>query len=273
MPLNEEDGLQKRKNIVGKLINFRGLVYSPVEENGVIFLFSKLTKDLNLYIETIRKGFPDCIAKRYIGNSQWEEVNIEFEFKSSDFSRHGHLNKMKTGAKCDVIVCWDHDWTDCPREIEIIELKSEYKKYPNEEMEEPDKATKQSKCELEDLFKGYIESKRLFGKFHNLISDLDSKVWRKVTGSGITYYCPERVFSYVTIQKQGIKIDIYSGGKRIEGVETISEEGKYAQKWGRYYVKNDDDLKKVEAITKRSLDLIRMAIKNNENTGWYSEIE
>lgn len=73
-----------RKNIVGKLINFRGLVYAPVEENGVIFLFSKLTNDLNLYIETIRKGFPDCIAKRYVGNRQWEEVNIEFEHKAKE---------------------------------------------------------------------------------------------------------------------------------------------------------------------------------------------
>lgn len=54
----------KRRNIVGKLVDFRGLVYAPVNENGVIFLFSKITKDLNLYIETIRTGFPDCIGVR-----------------------------------------------------------------------------------------------------------------------------------------------------------------------------------------------------------------
>lgn len=51
-----------RKNIVDKLINFRGLAYAPVEENGSIFLFSKITNDLRLYVETIRKGFSDCIA-------------------------------------------------------------------------------------------------------------------------------------------------------------------------------------------------------------------
>lgn len=106
----------KRRNIVGKLIDFRGLVYAPVEENGVIFLFSKITADLNMHIETIRKGFPDCIAKKYIGKSKWEEINIEFEFKSSDFKRHGHIESMKKGAKCDMIVCWEHDWPNVLRE-------------------------------------------------------------------------------------------------------------------------------------------------------------
>src|ERR1022692_4881918 len=35
------------RNVVGKLINFRGLVYAPVNENGVIFLFGKVAADLN----------------------------------------------------------------------------------------------------------------------------------------------------------------------------------------------------------------------------------
>jgi hypothetical protein len=36
------------KNVVGDLINFRGLVYSPTNENGVIFLFGRVTEDLNM---------------------------------------------------------------------------------------------------------------------------------------------------------------------------------------------------------------------------------
>lgn len=55
------------KSIVGDLINFRGLVYSPMNENGVIFLFGKIAHDLNMYVEEIKSGFPDCIARRFIG--------------------------------------------------------------------------------------------------------------------------------------------------------------------------------------------------------------
>src|SRR6266436_4073336 len=76
----------RHRNVVGKLINFRGLVYAPVNENGVIFLFGKVAADLNMYVETIRPGYPDCVAKRYIGKGKWEELRVEFEFRSSDFT-------------------------------------------------------------------------------------------------------------------------------------------------------------------------------------------
>jgi len=96
----------KEKSIVGDLINFRGLVYSPTNENGVIFLFGKVTEDINMYIEEIKSGFPDCIGRRFAGKG-WERVSIEFEYKSSHFLQHGHDSN-----KCDVIVCWEHDWPE-----------------------------------------------------------------------------------------------------------------------------------------------------------------
>ena len=265
----------KRKNIVGKLINFRGLVYAPVEENGVIFLFSKLTKDLNLYIETIRKGFPDCIAKRYIGKGQWEEVLIEFEFKSSDFVRHKHLESMKKGTQCDMIVCWEHDWKDCPKNVEVIELKTEYLNHIEEEdteIEEPDKITQVSEITLEDLYKNYTKSKALYEKLHSSVIKIDSDIWRKVAKSGLFYYCPERVFFNVQIQKQGLRIRLFTSGKDIEGVETISEDGSYAQKWGQFSIKKDSEIKTAINCIRKSMDLIRQAIKRNENTGWYAEV-
>jgi len=46
-------------------------------------------------------------------------VNIEFEFESGNFREHGYpLNA------CDVIVCWRHNWEECPKNIEIVELSS-----------------------------------------------------------------------------------------------------------------------------------------------------
>jgi predicted transport protein len=263
----------KRKNIVGKLINFRGLVYSPVEENGVIFLFSKLASDLNLYIETIRKGFPDCIAKRYVGKSQWEEVNIEFEFRSSHFKSHNHLQSMQKGAKCDMIVCWEHDWKDCPKEIEVLELKSEYLNYENYLVEEPDKESTIKQIEQDTLFKNYDNTKRLYKKFHDITRSIDKQIWAKTAKRGIFYYCPERVFFKVSIQKQGLKITLFTSGKNIKDVDVISEEGKYAQKWGTYYIFSDKDIPQSKAILKISLKRIREAMRKNENTGWYAEVD
>ena len=102
-------------SIVGDLINFRGMVYAPVNEQGVVFLFGKVMEDLNMYVEEIKSGFPDCIARRFVGTG-WKRVRVEFEFRSKNFHDHGH----DPGA-CDVIVCWTHDWADCP--LEVIELR------------------------------------------------------------------------------------------------------------------------------------------------------
>jgi hypothetical protein len=51
-------------------------------------------------------------------------VLIEFEYQSSNFHDHGH-----SPEDCDLIVCWIHDWEDCP--IEVLELMSQVKYLPN----------------------------------------------------------------------------------------------------------------------------------------------
>jgi hypothetical protein len=38
------------------------------------------------------------------------------EFESRNFLRHGNDPK-----KCDVIVCWIHNWPECP--LEVVELR------------------------------------------------------------------------------------------------------------------------------------------------------
>jgi hypothetical protein len=46
----------------------------------------------------------------------WQEVWIEFEFESRNFLAHMHRLDG-----CDLIVCWEHNWPDCP--LEVVELK------------------------------------------------------------------------------------------------------------------------------------------------------
>ena len=105
-------------NKYGSFLNFRGLQHAPINEQGVVFLFGMICFDLGFIVEAVRSGFPDCEAKRRIDNKKdhWERVRIEFEYRSSNFRDHGH-----NPAKCDLIVCWEHDWKECP--IEVVELK------------------------------------------------------------------------------------------------------------------------------------------------------
>lgn len=103
--------------VLGERIDFRSMVHAPINELGVVCLFGILSTDLGFTIESIQQGFPDCEAKRRLRNDRWQSVRIEFEYKSSHFLTHQH---PITG--CDTIVCWIHDWKECP--LEVVELKS-----------------------------------------------------------------------------------------------------------------------------------------------------
>jgi hypothetical protein len=103
----------------GRPMDFRGLRHEPVNEQGVVLLFGMVARELGYIVEAIQSGFPDCEAKRQISPQRWQRVHIEFEFESRNFRDHGH---SLTG--CDIIVCWRHNWPDCPPHIEILELSS-----------------------------------------------------------------------------------------------------------------------------------------------------
>lgn len=109
----------KKRRVFGDKIDFASLSCAPVNELGVVYLFGVLHKSFDYRIESIQAGYPDCIARRKIGRNRWEEVRIEFEFNSKSFVSHGH-----DPSSVDVIICWIHDWMNCPDDIEFIELKS-----------------------------------------------------------------------------------------------------------------------------------------------------
>jgi hypothetical protein len=78
-----------------------------------------VAKELGYMVEAVQTGFPDCEAKRQVGPNNWQRVRIEFEFESRNFRDHGHCLEG-----CDVIVCWRHNWPDCPPGLEVVELAS-----------------------------------------------------------------------------------------------------------------------------------------------------
>ncbi|MBN8597480.1 MAG: hypothetical protein J0L78_07375 [Planctomycetes bacterium] len=105
----------------GKPLNFDFLRHAPVNEAGVVYLFGCLATTLGYSVEAIQIGFPDCEAKRKGKDGRLRRVRVEFEFESRNFELHKH-----DASGCDVIVCWHHNWKECP--LHVVELKSELEK-------------------------------------------------------------------------------------------------------------------------------------------------
>jgi len=97
------------------------LAYGPVNEIGVVFLFGVLAWNLGFVVHRLQTEFPDCEALRRVGEERWQLVRIEIEYESRNFVKHLHK-----ASGCDLIVCWRHNWPECP--LEVVELKGEIAK-------------------------------------------------------------------------------------------------------------------------------------------------
>jgi len=89
------------------------LPFVPQNEHGVVFVFALAAEKLGFEVTKVQQGFPDCVAT-------WggKRVRIEFEFRSRNFEHHGH-----DARRCDVVVCWKHDWARLPAGIVCVELR------------------------------------------------------------------------------------------------------------------------------------------------------
>jgi hypothetical protein len=58
---------------------------------------------------------------RVVGENRLQRVKIELEYQSRNFLKHMH-----DLAGCDLIVCWEHNWPECP--LEVLELRKEIAK-------------------------------------------------------------------------------------------------------------------------------------------------
>ncbi|GEM_PF-5847785 len=130
IPISEiRSSRTRNRPTFGNPIDFRGLRHEPVNENGVVFLFGMVAHELGYLVEAVQVGFPDCEAKRQIKPGKWQQVRIEFEYESRNFHDHRH-----PPDGCDVIVCWHHNWHECPLSLEVIELSSVIRKLSNQKL-------------------------------------------------------------------------------------------------------------------------------------------
>jgi hypothetical protein len=109
--------VKKDRPVMGEPFDRRPMTNAPVNELGVMVLFGMVAAGLGLQVESVQGKFPDCIARRQVAPGKWQYLRIELEYESKNFKLHGHDPKG-----CDMIVCWRHNWKECPAEIEVVEL-------------------------------------------------------------------------------------------------------------------------------------------------------
>jgi hypothetical protein len=107
----------KDRPVYGGLLKDCPLVFAPTNEAGVLYLFGAMSERLGFLVLLVQTGFPDCEAMRVVEGNRLQRVKIELEYQSLNFLKHMH---DLTGA--DMIVCWEHNWPECP--LEVLELKT-----------------------------------------------------------------------------------------------------------------------------------------------------
>jgi hypothetical protein len=92
------------------------MVNEPINEQGVLFLFGAMAEKLGFRVTLVQTGFPDVEALIEVSPGRWKRIRIEIEYESRNFRKHHH------GVDgCDMIVCWIHNWKECP--LEVMELR------------------------------------------------------------------------------------------------------------------------------------------------------
>lgn len=113
-------GLMPGQPIYGPPTVDAHLMLAPTNEQGVLFLFGAVARKLGFVVLRVQTEYPDCEALREMDIDLWQLQKIEFEYESRNFLLHKH----RPGG-CHLIVCWKHNWEECP--VEVIELSSAIK--------------------------------------------------------------------------------------------------------------------------------------------------
>jgi len=93
-------------------------------EAMVIFCFGIIYKHTNLQGLVIKdEKNHRCDAVAFLESNAEKPLVVEFELRSKNFVKHGHDKE-----RCDLIVCWKHNWKEIPENIDVIELDDLWKK-------------------------------------------------------------------------------------------------------------------------------------------------
>ncbi len=103
------------KPMYGEPIGHPAMANAPINEAGVLALFAAMAPELGFILTRVQSAFPDVEALRRMEGGRLQLTLAELEFESRGFVEHRHNPKG-----CDLLVCWVHNWKECP--LEVIEL-------------------------------------------------------------------------------------------------------------------------------------------------------
>jgi hypothetical protein len=173
------------KSIVGELVGKRGIVYAPVNRAGVLLIFSRLLDEFDMLVEEIDAECSYLISRRRMdagqpGAGRWERVKIALACTSAELKDIAKSSENTQGS-ADLLICWQHDWPDCP--IETFELRSLFATKPTIQGEPI--TTETGLAEMLPENSGLILKNRGASqkRFEKAIGELDDKI-KKMYPSG-----------------------------------------------------------------------------------------
>jgi len=110
------------------------------------------------------------------------------------------------------------------------------------------------------------KAQELYLQLDREIRNIDESVQIKYARTAITYYSPEKMFVFLRLGKDSLALHIFTDQEKIDGVKNIKEH----ENWGSLHVEDKSELPEAISAIKRSFELMKEAIKNNKNTGWYA---
>ncbi|HYX51831.1 MAG TPA: hypothetical protein VE783_00150 [Candidatus Limnocylindrales bacterium] len=100
--------------VFGDPIGHPAMAFAPTNEATLAILFGAMAVQLGFVILRAQQPCPDVLALRKMKGG-WQLQKIELEIESINFLRHMHDKR-----DADLIVCWKHNWKDCP--VPVLEL-------------------------------------------------------------------------------------------------------------------------------------------------------
>jgi Homing endonuclease associated repeat len=99
------------------------LAHAPTCEMGVVYLLGLMAGQLGIVVTRLQPEFPDGEVMREVEGGRWQRRIVEFENESRNFLIHKHDPNA-----VDMIICWVHNWPECPEGIEVLELSKELRR-------------------------------------------------------------------------------------------------------------------------------------------------
>ncbi len=173
------------KSIVGELVGKRGIVYAPVNRAGVLLIFSRLLDEFEMLVEETAEDCRYIIARRRIdtgqpGSSRWERVKIALAYESLEIQQE-NKSDIESDGSADLLICWQHNWPDCP--LETFELRSLFATATIPSAEPSNPAVSLNEIVPEDSGQLLKDRSSTQKRFEKAVSDLDEKIKKLYPGS------------------------------------------------------------------------------------------